>query len=147
MNKIEELQKALKFADEREMVYECVDVLRNTLPAIVEAVEALYQINLCSQNSASSKEECGRIARKALLPFRGYGYSLAQIAFELERTAVGDGYYGNALRVAKDIHGLTDQDRHLLDRFATGINGGTDHVALQDLALRIDALAKLKGEA
>lgn len=28
--------------------------------------DALHQISLCSQNSASSKEECGRIARAAL---------------------------------------------------------------------------------
>ena len=28
--------------------------------------EALHQISLCSQNSMSSKDECGRIARKAL---------------------------------------------------------------------------------
>jgi len=29
---------------------------------------ALHQIGLCSQNSMSSKEECGRIARAALVP-------------------------------------------------------------------------------
>lgn len=29
-------------------------------------VTALHEISLCSQNSASSKEECGRIARAAL---------------------------------------------------------------------------------
>lgn len=121
-----------------------IALMHNALPALIECVEALRQISLCSQNSASSKEECGGIARKALLPFRASGYSLAQIAFELERTALGDGYYGNALRVAKDIHGVSDKDRSLLDRFATGTNGGTDHVALQDLALRIDALAKLQ---
>jgi hypothetical protein len=28
--------------------------------------EALHGISLCSQNSASSKDECGRIARQAL---------------------------------------------------------------------------------
>jgi hypothetical protein len=31
-----------------------------------ELVAALHQISLCSVNSASSKEECGRIARAAL---------------------------------------------------------------------------------
>ena len=29
--------------------------------------EALHQISLCSQNSASSKEQCGQIAREALM--------------------------------------------------------------------------------
>ena len=31
-----------------------------------ELLEALQHISLCSQNSASIKEECGRIARAAL---------------------------------------------------------------------------------
>lgn len=66
-------------------------------------------------------------------------YNNHRIAWELERTAVGDGHYGNSLRVAKDIPGLTAEDRSLLDRYATGTNAGTDHIALQALALRIDA--------
>lgn len=72
-------------------------------------------------------------------------YNAAQIARELESTAIGACYYGNALRVAKDIPGLTADDRALLDRYASGINTGTDHVALQDLALRIDAIGKETG--
>lgn len=74
-------------------------------------------------------------------------YNAARIAWELERTAMGDAFYGNALRVAKDIPGLTDDDRALLDRYATGLQRGTDHVKLCDLALRIDAIAKAAGEA
>lgn len=66
-------------------------------------------------------------------------YSPARIAWELERTAMGDGHYGNALRVAKDLPGVTAEDRSMLDRYATGKQGGTDHVALQELAMRIDA--------
>lgn len=76
-------------------------------------------------------------ARAAIAKATGSPYNAAQIAWELERSAVGDGHYGNALRVAKDIPGITDEDRSLLDRYATGRNGGTDHVALQDLALRV----------
>lgn len=64
-------------------------------------------------------------------------YNHRQIAWELERTAKGDGFYGNALRVAKDIPGVTAEERSLLDRYATGQNKGTDHVAMQQLALRI----------
>jgi len=75
-------------------------------------------------------------------PYNGY-----RIAWELERTALGDGFYGNALRVAKDIPGITADDRSLLDRYATGRHTGTDHVKLQDLALRIDAIAKAEGKA
>ena len=66
-------------------------------------------------------------------------YNRKRIGWELERTAMGDGYYGNALRVAKDIPGLTDQDRAVLDRYATGAQHGTDHIALQDIAMRVYA--------
>jgi hypothetical protein len=69
-------------------------------------------------------------------------YGLAQIAWELERTALGEAFYGNALRVAKGIQGLSDQDRSLLDRYATGAQRGTDHVALQQLATFVDVLAR-----
>lgn len=109
-----------------------------------ELLNALHQISLASQNSMSSQRECGRIARSAIAK-TSEKYSVAQIAFELERTAMGDGFYGNALRVAKDIPGVTDADRALLDRYATGQQTGIDHVALQDLALRIDTIAKATG--
>jgi len=66
-------------------------------------------------------------------------YDTRKIACELERTALGDGYYGNALRVAMDVPGVTDDDRALLGRYATGQQHGTDHVALQRLAQRIAA--------
>ena len=69
-------------------------------------------------------------------------YGLAQIAWELERTALGEAFYGNALRVAMDIQGLSDQERSLLDRYATGAQRGTDHVALQQLATFVDVLAR-----
>ena len=58
-------------------------------------------------------------------------YNLKRIAWELERTALGDGFYGNALRVAKDIPGIRPEDRSMLDRYATGTQTGTDHVHLQ----------------
>ena len=64
-------------------------------------------------------------------------YGFRRIGWELERTAMGDGFYGNALRVAKDIPGITPEERSLLDRYATGNNKGMDHMRLQDLAMRI----------
>src|SRR5690606_20153205 len=69
-------------------------------------------------------------------------YNHKRIGWELERTAMGDGYYGNALRVAKDIPGLTDQDRAVLDRYATGAQHDTDHIALQDIAMRVYATSR-----
>lgn len=63
--------------------------------------------------------------------------NVKQIAWELERTALGDGFYEHALHVAKGLPGVTPEDRALLDRFAKGMNGSTDHVGLVDLANRI----------
>lgn len=68
-----------------------------------------------------------------------HSYSLDRIAWELESTALGRSFYGNALRVARDISGVTDEDRQVLDRFATGLSQGTDHVSLQDIARCIRA--------
>ena len=65
-------------------------------------------------------------------------YTPARIAWEITRTALGDGHYGNSLRIAKDLECVGAQDRSLLDRWATGIEGGTDHVALQQLAFKIE---------
>ena len=67
-------------------------------------------------------------------------YDTKQIAAELTATALGKSYYGNALRLAKDIHCLTPQDRSVLDRYATGANAGTDHVHLQEIAIKIAAI-------
>lgn len=64
-------------------------------------------------------------------PVEATPYNLRRIAWELERTALGDGFYGNALRVAKDIPGIRLEDRSMLDRYATGTQTGTDHVHLQ----------------
>ncbi len=64
-------------------------------------------------------------------------YNEKRIGWELERTAMGDGYYGNALRVAKDIPGVTDEERSLLDRWATGRQSSSDRFRLQDLAMKV----------
>lgn len=69
-------------------------------------------------------------------------YKADRITWELKRTAVGDGFYGEALSLAMDMPGVTEEDRALLERFATGRNAGTDHIALQDLALRIECGSK-----
>ena len=102
-------------------------------------INALRQISLCSKNSASSKEECGSIARKALAE-HAKAYTAKHIAYELTQTALGNAYFGNALRVAKDFWITTSEDRALLDRYATGLDQGSDYTALQDLANRIAAL-------
>lgn len=64
-------------------------------------------------------------------------YDANQIAWELDQTALGAAHYGNALRVAKDLPQVTDTDRAMLDKWACGRQTGTDHIALQDIAIRI----------
>ena len=95
---------------------------------------------VCDPKSSTNRQE-GRKSIRTLLKEREPAgqYNHKRIGWELERTALGDGYYGNALRVAKDIPGLTDQDRAVLDRYATGAQQGTDHIALQDIAMRVYA--------
>lgn len=64
-------------------------------------------------------------------------YGLKQIAAELLATAMGEAYHGNALRVAKDIHGVTAEDRSLLDACMTRAIDFNMRMRLQDLAIRI----------
>ena len=68
-------------------------------------------------------------------------YTLKAIAYELEQTALGKAYYGNSLRVAKDIKGLSSNDISLLERFLTGREdkSGADFHALQALAVKINS--------
>lgn len=65
-------------------------------------------------------------------------YDHKKIVAELTDTALGKAHYGNALRVAKDMHGVTLEDRSVLDRFATGANSAEDGWKLQDIANRIE---------
>jgi len=64
-------------------------------------------------------------------------YGLKQIAAELLATAQGDAYHGNALRVAKDIPGTTDEVRLLLDACMTRGIDFNMRMRLHDLAIRI----------
>ena len=50
---------------------------------------------------------------------------------------MGDGYYGNALYDAMEMTQTTQHDREMLGRYMHGANMKTDHVKLQDLAMRI----------
>ena len=72
-------------------------------------------------------------------------YNRKKIAWELERTAMGDGYYGNALRAAKDLPEATPAVRSLLDRWATGAqNGLSDRLELCEFAIYVYQQPELK---
>lgn len=66
-------------------------------------------------------------------------YTHDRIAWELVATATGGAYYGNALRVAKDFPELDAADRAMLDKWATGRQEGTDHIRLQEVAMKVRA--------
>lgn len=66
-------------------------------------------------------------------------YDRQRIAYELDQTAMGRAYYGNALRVAKDFPGLTPEDISVLERYLTGRDdkSGSDFHALQAIVIKI----------
>jgi hypothetical protein len=63
---IERLRGAYSTVFERSMAREAANEIEHLTKQRDKLLEALHQISLCSQNSMSSKEECGRIARTAI---------------------------------------------------------------------------------
>lgn len=64
-------------------------------------------------------------------------YDNKQIAKELQATAQGDAYYGNALYVALDFPFLTQKEKACLHRYLHGSELTSDRFQLQDLAIRV----------
>lgn len=64
-------------------------------------------------------------------------YDSKQIARELQATAQGDAYYGNALYVARDMPQITGNDRDCLTRWLFGTQTSSDRFRLQDIAIEI----------
>jgi len=80
-----------------------------------------------------SKPSMSKYANKA-------DYYKARIVWELQQTAEGKAFYGNALRVAKDYSFLNQEDRWTLDAVASGrddTSGKLFH-ALQGVIIKID---------
>lgn len=69
-------------------------------------------------------------------------YNLRQIAIELLETAQGVAYYGNALRVAKDLPFILNSERSTLDKWATGAQTSGDRFKLQDIANKVYMYSK-----
>jgi hypothetical protein len=108
----------------------------NSFPEIqLHQISALLRI-VDRNRSTVANLEGPQSPAAALEPSPG-AYNGQRIAWELDRTALGEAFFGNALRVAKDVPCLTAEDRAVLDRFATGTNSKTDHIKLQDIARRV----------
>lgn len=64
-------------------------------------------------------------------------YDKTVIADEIQKTALGEAYYGNALRVAKDFDFLSREEVSVLEKYLTGKTWLGNHFALQDIAIKI----------
>lgn len=64
-------------------------------------------------------------------------YTIKQIANELQATAQGDAYYGNALYVARDLPEVTHNDKACLTRWIHGTQTSADRFRLQDIVIEI----------
>lgn len=52
-------------------------------------------------------------------------------------TALGQSYFGEALREAYAIQALTEHDKNVIDRYLQGNTHNADHVDLQKIAIKI----------
>ena len=67
-------------------------------------------------------------------------YDHIQIASELFDTAQTNAYFGNSLRVAKDIPGINPDEVAVLERYLTGRNIKGDRFRLQDISIKVRSL-------
>ena len=64
-------------------------------------------------------------------------YNHKRIGWELERTAQGESYYGNALYVAMDLPFLNKREKDCLHRYMHGSETPNDRFVLQDIAMKV----------
>lgn len=64
-------------------------------------------------------------------------YNHQQIGLELQKTAAGDSYYGNALYVALDMPELSSEEKDVLHRYLHGSELTTDRMRLQEIAIKV----------
>lgn len=63
--------------------------------------------------------------------------NVSEVSKKLTETALGVAYHGTALREALHLPCLEPFERYCIGRWLDGSNVATDHVALQDIAVRI----------
>lgn len=61
-------------------------------------------------------------------------YDAIKIANELNATALGEAYHGNALYVARDIPCVTKNDVQCLNKWLNGTNTASDGWRLQEIS-------------
>lgn len=69
---------------------------------------------------------------------------LVTLAHQLEQTALNKGFHGSALYEARSLPGMTYDDKIVLSRWLRGVQRGADHIALQDIAVKIRKMGESK---
>lgn len=65
-----------------------------------------------------------------------------EVARKVDRTAAGTAFYGEAMRLALKLPGLTDGQREALTAYSNGTQKSTDHIRLQEVAFALRDYAK-----
>lgn len=81
--------------------------------------------------------ECGQVHKKCWDLIQEMNQPDEDISQKLIDTALGATYHGQALRTAKGLHFLSKKECLVISRRINGNQQGTDHIALQDIALKI----------
>ena len=61
------------------------------------------------------------------------------LADKLTKTAKGEAYYGEALSTIKVLFSLTQKEKDCIHRYLGGLQQGTDHITLQDIANKLES--------
>ena len=109
--------------------------------------EVSYGLDCPPERTANWKhalncEAAARLIREALAePVKqepaSNKYNHKRVGWELERTAMGDSYYGNALYSAMDLHFLNKREKDCLHRYMHGSETPNDRFVLQDIANKV----------
>lgn len=117
---------------EKSGKYEIRPLYLHPLPAAVEQRCGVYDGTRAAQKAKTF------VANQSPLVAETNGYNRQRIAYELDATASGQSFHGNALRVAKDLPEATTEERSVLDRWAAGAETTLeDKLTLQTLAIKI----------
>jgi hypothetical protein len=67
-------------------------------------------------------------------------YNLKQIAKELQATAQGEAFFGNALYVARDLPIVSGNTKDMLTRWLHGTQTNADRFRLQDFVILLNSI-------
>jgi|GEM_PF-4267618 len=93
---------------------------------------------LISRLSGESVDGLAKADKEISVSIEGdQSFTPRRLAQQLEMIAMGEAFFGQALRAAKKLPIVDEDEKALLSRFENGTDSGIDHVSLQVVALRI----------